>query len=665
MNRAHPATSTICAALTAVALAAAPIACKKDEPAAADGTPAAEGKDATPPEGADAKDDDKDGGGLAAKAKAAVEVISGPRDIEPSYPAELDVLLDLVPADAEGFMVVRDVGSLVHGSLAYAEAQKSAMQSLADEIAKDDPGEADDLREVLKVLGELGTKLEASGIDLSAGVVVVNGKAEDDSKVIYGSAKADALPGVLLALGAKADEVPQDCAVVGSAAGYAVCAKAGAASYTPGKNAKDLRARVLAKMPGAELDRANVVALLKNDGKEIPVLMETGQGMAHLALSIPDARDDLAKALEAGKAPTLGVIGAGQPFVWARISPSLIASQSSSAPPMAQPLAKSLTGEVVFGGVSGMRGFVAGVGVTDPAPATGMISLASLGLGEVPKELPDGTKLEVAIESIEAAGGKVSTIHGKLGTGKYAELLGEMGYSAEMFAFAAGKLAAVTFGTGTDVIGSVASESDKGPSKELLAALPTPLARALEEGKAAAAIYSPFDALQAGKTVEMLESIATQIPREDLGKTDPKVAMRLMVDAMAPLSSASAWITDLEQGPVIHVAVQGFGVVGTDEGKAAFEALGTVGGGADRHDTYAALAAKYPSSARAPSYRARAGELGDPIGSLLVLATLGGGLGALFFLRSAAPAMPSAPAVEAPAPPVAPAPPSAPKQAPE
>jgi hypothetical protein len=664
-----------CAALTAVALAAAPIACTKDEPAKTDAASADAGDKSDPKDAGDGdkSGDDGAGGGLAAKAKAAVEVISGPRDIEPSYPAELDALLDLVPADAESFVVVRDVGSLVHGTLAYAKAQKSSMQALADEMAKSEPADADGLREALKVFDELGTKLEASGIDLSAGAVIANGKGEDDSLLVYGSAKADALPGMLLALGAKSDEVPQDCAVVASAAGYSVCAKAGAAAYAPGKKAKDLRARVLAKMPGADLERANVVALFVDDGAEIPVLMETGQGMMHVALAVPDARDELGKVLQAGKATSLGVIGAGQPFVWAQLSPALLATQSSSAPPMAQPLVKSLTGEVVFGGVAGTRGFLAGVGVSDPAPATGMISLASLGLSEVPKSLPDGTKLDVAIETIEAAGAKVSAIHGKLGAGKHADLLGKMGYTAEAFAFAAGKLAVVAFGSGQDVIESVASAGEKGPSKELLSALPTPLSRALDEGKAAAAIYSPFDALQAGDSVAMLESLADQIQRDDLGKTDPKVAMRLMVDVMAPLSSASAWITDLDQGPVVHVALQGFGVVGTEEGDAAFEALGSIGGGADRKASYSALAKKYSGSARSASYRARAGELGDPVGSLLILATVAGGLGALFFLGRmdsamavppSAVAVPPAVAVPEVAPPAPPAPP-APQAPPE
>lgn len=655
MNPEFRAPSRLCAVITAVALTAAPMACNKDE-APADAAEAAAGKDEPPDAGSKEEASGGDKPGLAAKAKAAVAGVSGPRDIQPEYPAELDALLDLVPADAKSFIVVRDVGSLVHGSLAYVSAQKSAMQNLADEIAKKDPGDADDLRKALTVMDDFGAKLEASGIDLSAGVVIANGGGEDDSLVVYGSAKADALPSTLLALGAKADEVPQDCAVVATASGYSVCAKSGASSYAPAKSAKDLRGRITAQMPGADLERANIVALLENDGHEIPVLVETGQGMAHLAVAIPDAREDLSKVLEAGKPSTLGVVGAGQPFAWGRIASSFIASQSTSAPPMAQPLVKSLNGELVFGGIAGMQGFVMGVGVDDPAPATGMISLASLGLSEVPKTLPDGTKVEVAVETIEAGGTKVSTIHGKVGEGKHSKVLADMGYTPEVFAFATGKLAALAMGTTSDVIASVEAASSKGPSEELLGALPTPLARALEEGKAAAAIHAPFDALQSAKSLALLDTLAEQIPPEKTGKTDPKTALRLMVDAMAPLSSASMWLTDLDKGPVVHIALQGFGVVGSDEGKAAFETLGSVGGGADRHTTYGALASKYPSSARAASYKARAGELGDPLGSMLVLGVVFAGLGALFFSRAVA-AVP--PVIETP-----PLPPLPPDEAP-
>ena len=634
--------SSLCAVLTASALSLAPISCKDEKKEGGDGH-ADKDKDA-PKDGADggakaadgaAKSDDDGGGGgdgdggLVATAKAAAGIVTGLRDIEPSYPKDLDAVLNLVPADADTFIVVRDVGSIVDGTLGYLEAGKTTFDKVGTEIAKEDPAEAAEMQDGLKKIVEFEKALKASGIDMSAGAVIAK-KGEDKAIVVYGSATADALPTMLTAVGAK-ENLPDKCVAVASAAGYAVCTSEDPAVYAPGSKAAELRKKLSDALPGVDLDRGNILAHFKtDDGEQISAVVETGQGMAHVAFAVPQARKDVAGAIESGKAAGLGLIGPGQPFMWAQGSKKQIADAGASAPPMAQNVVKTLTGEFLAGGITGAKGFAVLVGLTDPAPVAGLVALASLGLGEVPKELPDGTKIEAAVKTI----GGAQAVHVKFAGGSQEKVFKELGYASEVFGFAAGQYAAVTLGASQDVVDTIAKYTDTGPSKEMLEALPAPLAKALEAGEPAFAMYVPFDALQAAGTQKAFDAVAAAMPMGEMGKTDPKVALGLFLDVMAPMSSVSMWLSQVDKGPVFHIAVQGLADAGTDEGKAALEAMAAVAGGADRKATYEGLAAKYPSSARSSSYKARAGQLGDPFSAVFVVAAIGGMAGAALFMRS-------------------------------
>jgi hypothetical protein len=630
----------LCAVLTAGALGVAPISCKDDpkdagdaaDPGKADSPQAPAADDAADAAGADG--DQADGGATKSGgiAQVALEAITGPRDITPHYPKDLDALLNLVPDGADTFIVVRDVGSLVDGTLGYADAQRASYEKLADEMAKEDPADAKEFREGLDKVREFSKTLAASGIDLSAGLVIADKRGtKDDTVIIYGSATANALPTMLTTLGAKGD-LPDNCAPVAAFAGYAVCSEVSVSTYAPGSKASDLRKKMQDALPGVDLERANLVAHLHtDDGDDIPVIMETGQGMAHIAFAVPQVRADLTRYLEAGAAPGLGLIGAGQPFLWGRGSQSEITASIATAPPMAHAMIKTLTGEFVAGGLDGTKGLGVMIGLTDPAPASGFVSLASMGLGEVPKELPDGTKIEASVETLRGT----QTLHAKFIGGKQEPIVKKIGYASELFAFAAGNYGAFTAGATEDVIDVVAKYKGTGPSADLLAALPMPLAKSIELGEPAFAMHMPFDALQSAQAAEMMTSLIDEIPPSPGAPADPKAIAALGIDTMAPFSSASLWLTHLDEGPVFHLAVQGFADVGTPEGAAALAAIKAVSGGADRKATYDALAKKFPSSPRAYSFRARAGDVGDAMASLVVPAIVLGGAGAFWFLGRA------------------------------
>ncbi len=637
-----PAGSPLCALVTAAALGLAPISCKDEKPAdgGGDGDAKAAPADAKAGDG-DTKDaadggegnveDKKKPGGIAKAALEAAGVVPGAGDIEPRYPKDIDALLDLVPQGAESFMIIRDVGSLVDATLAYSGSAMPTYESIADEIAKEDPGDAADMRTGLEHIKKLSKTLADSGIDLSAGVVIANdGPGGEKATIIYGSATADALPTMLVALGATG-ELPDTCKVIAEASGYAACSQTSVASYAPGSRAAELRKTLASDLPGVDLERANVLAHIKADDGTLPFALETGQGMAHLAFAVPQARAELSRVMESGKAPGLGLIGPGQPFLWGRVSASQIATAKSTSPAPAHALIDSVTGEFVLGGLDGIPGIGGFLGVTDPAPASGMVALASMGLGEIPKSLPDGTKIDAKVETV----GGTSALHVAFSGGKQEKIVKDLGYVSELFGFAAGNYMAFTAGADDKIVDHVAKYAGTEPTPTMLAALPPPLSKSLEAGDAVLAMYMPFDAMQSAAAAGALEMLVDEVPAGSTGKTDPKAGMKLALDAMAALSSASVWVTHLDDGPIFHVAVQGVADVSTPEGKEALAAVEAVAGGADREATYRALADKYPSSPRAPSYKARAGDLGDPFGSMVVLGALIGGAGAFWFLGRA------------------------------
>lgn len=637
--------SPLCAALTAAALSLAPLSCKDDKKAddgKADGGEKAgddgkgdgakagdDGAKAGDDGGDDGKAGDEGGGGLIDTARDAAGMVAAIRDFTPKYPKDLDPLLDLVPADADDFIIVRDVGALVDTGMGYYKATKASFDNLATEIEKSDPGDAKDLKEGLAKVGEIEKALADSGIDLSAGLVVAKSSSKEDSNVIiYGAAKADALPTMLTTLG-ESDPKIKDCTAIASAAGYSVCAKTAAASYAPGSKAADLRKKLETELPGVDLDRANIVAhFVDDDGTTVPVVVETGQGMAHVSFAVPQAREEIAKFMGTSKAPGLGLIGPGQPFIWGQVSAKALAEAGKDVPPAGQGVFKTVTGEVLMGGLAGSNGFAILAGLSDPAPASGLIALASMGLSEIPRDLPNGMKLDAKVETVHGT----QALRLNFDLGEKGKFLTDVGYTSEIMGFAAGKYAAVTFGTSEDVVDTIKGYADAAPSKEMLDALPAPLAKAIEAEEPVMAMHVPFDAIQSDSTAAMFGTIADAVPPGEMGKLDPKTAFKAFSDSMAPLSGASLWVSHVDEGPVFHVVVQGFADAGTEEGKAALEAIKAVAGGADRKATYAPLAAKYASSPRAASYKARAGELGDPIASAMVASGVFGALGALLFL---------------------------------
>ncbi|MCX4244251.1 hypothetical protein [Paraliomyxa miuraensis] len=597
----------------------APAAGEAKADGSAEATPGGETKTAetTPtPTGVTTTTAPADKGSLAAAVAEMAEV-------EVEYAAELDPLLDLVPAGSRAFMVVRDMGGL----LAMADAAMNPLDTTLRTFASGIGGDASkDVALALEGYRSLTTSLRGPSFDASKGVVVAD--LEGEGVVIYGTSTPDALPTLLRALGASGDDMPDECKAVDGVAGYAVCAKDAVVlgKYAPGKGASGLRGSLATRLGVEDIDHANVLAHVAKDDdpkEQVTFAVATTPGLLHFTVGVASAPEELARALGKGSSPALGLAAPGSGFWWLKLDPSMIAEQAKSAPFPVRNVLGTLTGEVMMGTLPESGALVVLVGVTDPAPAGGLVALAGMQAAALPKELPDGTKLDIQTQSLDLGGKTTQVLHATVTpTAERAKEFSTLGLTPEAWLVAAGGYVAVVFGGGEEVAKTVANYTGSGMMPDGVRALPKPLAQGLVDGQVSMAMHVPLDGLQSPVVASSIDQIAEQIPAGDLpAGIDAHQMMRSAFGMISSMSGLSMWMGPPKDGLVFHLAVSTFGDPRTEEGKAALEAVAAVQGGADPAATYGALAERFKGSDHAFAYEARAGK--NNAGVLMSVATLG------------------------------------------
>ncbi len=651
-----------------LSLALASAGCSKPSEGEGKTAPAADAKagDATVKPGDEkgdvvAKPEDpgaKPAGGDAGLAEAVAAMV----EAETSYPIELDPLLDLVPAGSNALVVVRDVDDLLAVADATLGPVDAPLRTLATTV-----GDADS-KEVLRVLdGYKSLQAAVRGPDFAMDKGMVIADLGGEGVVVYGTSKPDALPTLLRSLGAEGDDLPDDCKAVDAAPGYAVCAAKPEtlAKYAPGKEAAAVRAKLGERLGSAEVDRANVVAHVAQEpdpSEHVTFAMATTPGLVHFTMGLAKAPDELARFLDVGASPGLGLVAPASGFYWAKLSATALAAAGGSQDPMIGNVVKTLSGEFMMGTLADPTALVVLAGVTDPAPAGGLVALAGTQAAALPKTLPDGSSLAVAVETLMIGGKDTQVLHATLTPApEQAEMLAKMGLRPEGWLFSAGGYVGVVIGAGKEAVEKVAAHTGAGMGPEAVRALPKPLAQGLVDGRVSLAMHLPIDGLQSPQVVEMLEKVVAQVPAGDLppGVTAPQL-VSLVRAMVSPVSGLSMWMGPPKDRMVMHMAVSLMGDPRTEEGKAALAAMTTVSGGGDAAAAWGDLATRYATSDRAMAYEARAGKRSD--GALASAAMLGAlaGVGAgMFLLRGTEtppPAMAMPPAVAVPPPAPAPAP---------
>jgi len=585
--------------------------CKKDEPAAPAPTPAAPAKSApsdakTPPPTAQAP---AKGEPSTPSTPVAVTQVAVP---EPSYTAELDPLLELVPTDAKSFVVVRDPGEIVDGFGWLIAEQKSLWTRVLD--ATRDPAKPDADAGIRRVLTEyelVQSALAAGGVHLDRGMIVIE-DAQDRDVTVVAADDAEAVPKLLRTLSLHPDEVKTTCKTL-EVAGMVACSDDAAAvtAFAPGKDAKGMRSKLEAELDADDVAHGNVVAHVPAKDGTMAFAVMTAPGVVQVDFK-PPGMAEFAAIDAAGPAQMLSLVPAGSSFSWFRFDGGAVVSRASGAPGMAMNMLKALSGEVLMASPGSKAGFATIVGITDKTPIAGLIPMAGLAADQIPP-LPDGTKVKLVVEDVDdGAGGKVQALRATAeGSASLSKLREQVGFEPELTAFVTSQFAAIAVGTGPSIIGELAKSELAGPSPALLAELPPGLAKALTDQTTSMVVHAEFDGMFGPTVREQLAAAMATVPMPPDSKIAPADALDIALLAGSPLSSLSVWNTSSGSDVVFHVAVRAFGDPASEEGRAAQAArLDVVAGRKDAATAYGSLVSTYPSSSRIEAYRARAGQAG-------------------------------------------------------
>lgn len=545
----------------------------------------------------------------------------------PASPAApLDPLLDLVSTGADTYVVIRAPGDFIDGFAGIVLGGKDVWSRILDAMRDPSKPDADaGMRKLLVEFDVVQTALTTSGLHLERGMTI-SSKGDTKGVTVLAADDPESLPRLIRTLSAKPDEVDMKCKPVPDIAGFVACSEdaAALAAYAPGKAAATLRGELTAKLGAAGAEASNVLAAFGSDTGPVAMSIRTSDGV--LQVDVRASGIEPFVELDApGPAAALSLVEPGGSFGWTRLDPKALVGKAGGAPAMVGTMIGALSGEVLLASIGATPGLVTLVGLSDPTPIAGLIPMAALAKDSVPKELPDGSKLAIVIESADdGSGGTLQVLRAKIEpSSELATIQKQLGLEPEVTAFVTKQWAAIGLGTGTAVIPDVARASASEPSAALLASLPAGLAADLRDGRASLVMHLELDGLHAPGVREQLATAVAGAAGPD-AKVSPADVVGATFAAFAPLSSVSVWSSTAAEGTVFHVALRGFGDAITPEGKAAQQARFDVQTGrADAAAAYGGLVTAYPASPRLAAYRVRAGQFtGAAPGAVAVVGVL-------------------------------------------
>lgn len=585
----------------------------------------------------EAKDEAKDADKVAAKdeaKEAAPEEHSADPKVDPTpvkeaevepVPVEalhtgLDLMLKFVPSDKAEFIIARDATVLAD----YMEEGMRFVDGPIEKIKKaegDGTGMMGELKDLVQAYDEVskfhtkvGPALADSGLLPKEGMAMMkDGGAEF---IIFNADDPGALKKFVEAVEPDQADEFQYCKAIESHEGWNVCAEkeADLGKYKTSEDPAPLRDSLVAVLPGIELEEANLLVHV-NEGKEqINAAVTTIPGSMHMALAAPSGDrefDEIKKNLSGGEAKSLANVRPGAGFVWGHVDPKVlaggVAAMGSDAPPPMKDFAASMTGDFVFAGSVEPAGMILQAGVSDASKFNGLLTLADMVKGEIPKEIPELGNAKVAFEKvpIEGGGKKAEAMHVGLSGINEADILKSYtGLHMDAWAFASDDLFTLAVGPNAEGVGKLLETHGTGPSDALLDALPTELADGLRKKEVSFAMHMPMDFLQGKQLQDLARAALKDVPD---AKPDDILAL---VSLAAPFSDVSMWIAQPDDKVIIHMSAQAIGNRETEEGKVALTAAHAVVDGAKPEDEFGPIATKFAASPMAYAYKARAGTEG-------------------------------------------------------
>ncbi|HLT35173.1 MAG TPA: hypothetical protein VK034_02785 [Enhygromyxa sp.] len=539
------------------------------------------------------------------------------RAVEPaSYARTLEAQLDLVPPDADLYLVVRDLRPLIAQARRVEQVMAGPLARAIPALARLGGGSGEarlaQLARARELLALLLAGLEGSGVELDKGLVVVQGEGEP--LILFAAADLQRL-GALASLAGASVDLASSCGELGEQPGWFACSLGGAeplASYRPAKQGAALARRLGDRLGGVELERVNVAISLAETGGSLDAVLRTDPALWELSMPVPlPAGQNL---LAVGSAPALRALVPGTSFAWGRIDASALAGDQAPAGPVKPEL---LTGEFWFGVTDDPDGLVAQAGITDASEVAKSVQALAALLPSDPNDLiaPEqlgGVRVDLDRASIDLDGKLVPSI-GLTLTGDEAQGWAEaLGVSPRARLWAYGEYASVAVGEVQAIPAALGRLDGSGPPPAAIAALPPTLARSLLAGEVALVVHLVLDHWQAppseAELASLLAGVAPELRPDASGIT-------ALFQALAPWSSCDLWLRAHGQQWIANLSLVPFAVatgeVGHDEARAAAAVLDAVLAGGDGQAGYLELLAAHPRSPLAYAYRARAGDAPD------------------------------------------------------
>ncbi len=586
----------------------------------------------------ESKEESKEAADGGEETKEAAPPVEDPAKLDPEPIAEaeveavpveamhtgLDLMLQMIPAEEDGYFIVRDATVLA----AYAdEALRFADGPLATLAADPMAAGSPEMKEITDGFAMIKPKVEevkqaldTSGLNLKAGAAIIRNKS-GDMTMVFNAESPDAVANLVTALGGKPDGELK-CKAIEGIDGFNVCTENQAQldAYKPREDPAELRQALTDGIPGVELEDANVLAHFREDG-EYYMAVSTIPGSVHLAVAAVEKNDkikEMEEAIAPAEAKILSSVDPGAGFIWASVAPAKMTEGMAAmgGPPPLTDFGSALNGQFLLAGSVDPGGILLTLGMSDTTKWEPLRAMAMAEQKKATEELNKvikdelgglgGAKVVVEDKPIQMGGAEVKTVHVGLTDLPEGEILkAYTGLHLDSWTFAANEGFTIAFGPDEAGIAKLGEAGATGPSAELLASLPQPLADGLGRNEVSLIVHSPMDFLHGKQLHELIKGAAVAVP--ELKAESVYAALGLL----APISSGTMWIAQpAGKPPIFHVSVQGIGNQETEEGKLALTAAHTVADGGDPEEAFKNLASHYASSPMAYAYKARSGTDG-------------------------------------------------------
>lgn len=518
---------------------------------------------------------------------------------------QFDALLDVLPDAAGTFAIVTDPAAMTAIGTAVMSPLQPAVATLERRLASAKAGRS---TEVFDQWSAFERVMADPALELSQGVLVASVDGHD--VVIYRAATPDTLPQRLEAAGLKAADSVAACRPL-TAGGWHACADASATldKLAPGRRGDEVR-RELSRRFGADVASATAISQLerKQDANVYAVATARGREL-HVSLSLEGKALEDVRVFGHGPADALTRANVAEGFYWGRFDPAQMKQERASSSEVTAALLESFTGEFFGGTVGPAPGFGILIGLANPDPVSGTMTLLGGQLASIKDALGPELGMNLQMESIEVAGVERPLLHveWKLSAAQR-KVYRKYGIAPHLWLFVAPEYGGLVMGIERQALETWLAQPVRpsGPSS-----LPDAFVSSLAAAEVSAAVHLSLDALQSPASLEAWGALAGQAkawPGLEMlvGESSPREWMELGIGLLQPFSSMSVWIRPTADQVRLDVAVTVWTDPSTPEGKAAVAAFARPRSLSARTEAYKKLARQYPASPQSAGFEVRA-----------------------------------------------------------